>query len=306
MAFIEQELLREKLWHKYIIPYLFSGKLKNNKGTLKVKETYSILTRFMFNSIITKIDGDDPVFIFSGSPYALEQLQGDFSYFKIISISAESFYSDLQKLLSICFTDFQSSKVPQDSDCKVQEGKIYYKNRQFNDVNNLSTINPNKAVALNIRYNYLKLETHGLANNYKKMGFETNSASEAFSNPYNRYFQNYYSAFPDLEGAFGSKGSFFDAKYFVDETIMCNPIFDCTMIKFMIEKILNILQGKSKHKFILTLPGWKDFTVITNLQNNKFCKKYDFIQKKDTEFIDSMTGTLIKPCDIYQVELSNM
>lgn len=317
---IETELLREKLWNQYIIPIKYSL-LKMYPKILGIKEVDSMFVRIVFNKIITRTTNDDPVFITSISKIALTQLQEDFQYFKLNSL-AQDIYNQVDKAFNICANiisnDIKQTKVLEDEKFSIESGIIKYKNKEYQEISGLVNIYPDKInyiIALIIRYNYLKLETHGLANNYAKMGYsKSDNVIEAFANPFNKYFDNFCSAFPDLESVFGSMGSFFDQKELINKnsnndrlTIVCNPIFDVGMIKEMLNRIFILLSNNKniKYKFVLTLPGWKDFKEIMDLQDVVYTNSFKIIKKKDTEFIDYRNNKIIKPCDILYIEMEN-
>jgi hypothetical protein len=117
---------------------------------------------------------------------------------------------------------------------------------------------------------------------------------EGFGSAFNHYFNMYYSAFPDLEACFGSKGSFFNATIPAGYLTVCNPPFDASVMKCMIAKVLDMLQTASEHgqnrSFLLTLPDWRDMSELTSLKTNKFCIEYKQIPQAHALFIESNTG----------------
>jgi hypothetical protein len=57
-------------------------------------------------------------------------------------------------------------------------------------------------------------------------------SSECFASPLNATFASYFSAFPDVDGAFGSRGTFFDT-LFVAGSYEANPPFDHAVVRRM-------------------------------------------------------------------------
>ena len=241
-----------------------------------------------------------------------QQLIEDFRFFDIHHYKP----IDLLTLLNHEFEKYYNINLPDiqlDLKPTYNNGIITYKDIYFKDIGNLANIYPDKLdyiVALHIRYNYLQLNTHGLANDYKNLGYSPkDNVSEGFSSVFNKYFDIFYTAFPDLETSLGSKGSFFSTNRFDTEVILCNPIFDVIFIKAMLSHIFKILDYNSENKisqtFILTIPGWKDFKEIMELKKNKYTKRFTVIPKKKTNFIDHYNEKRIKPCDIFEIELKS-
>jgi hypothetical protein len=188
---IESELLRQNLWNKYILNFVIDQQLESNSKKLTKKEIISILTRFIFNKITYRSSNDDPVFIISESNESLEQIILDFEYFKITNTTYLNFYNQLLSRFKICFNEFQNTSIENDEKIEVKNNELIYKNIVYKDVSNLGKISDKHAFALNLRYDYLNLKTHGLANNYFKMGFRKNEkVIEAFASSFNKYFDN--------------------------------------------------------------------------------------------------------------------
>lgn len=303
--------MRKALYEK-IRDIVVSIRLADSSGhRLNFKENNNLVLRFLFNKIATRNSNDDPVFITTESVIAKRQLLDDFSYHKIANYKAGDFYELLQEHFSAASKQLEKSEPENDSEIKVEKGMIFYKDIKFPDIGNLAAKNPenaSNALALNIRYTYLRLLTHGLANDYASMGYyPEDDVREGFANAFNHYFVRWHSAFPDLESVYGSLGSFFEASEFTEKTILCNPPFDLSVMLRTIEVAKAHLerakkQGKSQ-KFVLTFPAWKDVPEFNDLKDHPMQVEYRIIPKNETRFIDYMNGKIIKPCDILEVTL---
>jgi hypothetical protein len=300
---IETELVRAKLWselrEKIISLKLFGMRL------LTYKENSNLILRYLFNKIITKKISDDPVFIISKSLLAENQLILDLKYFKINN-NPINIINIIEQHLTNSFNTLKTISIKEDQKVEEKNGIIYYGIHEYpNNLKCDSYLLP-YAFALHLRYNYINLSTHGLANNYFKQGFNpSDNIIEGFASSFNHYFNRYHSAFPDLEKVFGSSGSFFDCDKFQADIVVCNPPFDISVMNSMINKIKNILERQSNIKFILTFPYWTDYQEMIDLQNYKHTKSFKIIKKKETEFIDYISKKIIQPCDIVEVIVSN-
>jgi len=150
-----------------------------------------------------------------------------------------------------------------------------------------------------VRYSYLNLGNIALANDYSS--YDKNE-TEGFSNIFNKYFNNFYSAFPDVEK--GSLGSFFDAKEYPGKVIHINPPFDETIIEKSIKAAIATV--KPTQTLIFTVPVWKDMKCYELFKD--FDKK--IIPKNRTNFLYYSTLGLgvthknIQPCDIYEFKMT--
>jgi len=309
---IETELIRKQYWNK-LRTQILDLKLEDEHGRfLNFKENSNLMLRYCFNKIITRKAHDDPVMITSESSIAKKQVIDDFTYHKIINYSPYDFSDILEK-------GFIEGKIAVDECKEVDHGVIYssvngvaklrYRGSVYDDIANLASSNRKyvkEAIALQIRYTYLRLDTHGLANDYKNMGFKPTDAIEAFASAFNHYFDKYYSAFPDLESCFGSLGSFFEADIECKNTIMINPPFDLQIMFEMIKRIISFLELNKSMTFNLTLPAWIDVKEFMALEASKYTTKFIIIPKDQTRFINHMKNEqIIQPCSIIQITMSN-
>ena len=300
-SLIERELLREQ---KYKAMYEWLVK-KAPRGT-KHKNLSHMLLRYLFN--LSAKPTDDPVFITTPSVAGDRQFKYDVEYFKIGDAKQAAFLTEgLTAAFKKAASEVKLAKLPTDKEVvrKVEGDKawLYYGTRKFRDTRDLGLQDAQTAFALHIRYSYLDLSNHGLARVYDA---DKDSATEGFANPFNRYFNNYCSFFPDLEVRFGSKGSFFDQQSFSTPVVQINPPFDVTVMSRAFEHVYKLLAAGATNVFTLTIPDWDDFPELAKLENSKWTHgRIVAYEKGELEFIDHMTGQKFSPCGIVEITLSN-
>jgi hypothetical protein len=328
---IERELIRQQLYNEilqnlksYLLPYIKYQK-KDKWGD---KEFNHLLLRYLFNKIITRIDTDDPIFIYNSSKIVEKQLITD-SKFSGLNYDPTQLMELLDNQFKSAYDKLQNSNIPEDDIPSLVNNKIIYKNIEYDDIAKLGENNPeylSYALALNIRYKYIHLESHGLARQYKSMGFTPDDACEGFASAFNHYFNTYCSAFPDLEKPFGSIGSFFSQsldtwnKYIV----FVNPPFDEILMDTVFEKVLQFLKEaedtrnasindttdklmKYDHHYILTVPNWPDWKGLYDFKMNKWIYMTGIYLKGALPFINHMdtTDKPIYPSDIAELFCRN-
>lgn len=222
---IETELVRRELYH-HILEQI-SEKLK---FYLQSKEIQHLLLRYIFNKIIQRTPEDDMIFIYKSSNICQLQIERDFK-FKSIPLDQSDFIAFLDGLLldanKKLISKINSNEIPDDSNVLFDtlQNNLIYHNRAYKNISNLANSHNFNChpycVALNIRYTYLHLSTHGLARDYNRMGYKPTDGLEMFASAFNHYFHLYHSAFPDLEKPFGSLGSFFEA---IDQDLLNKSI----------------------------------------------------------------------------------
>jgi hypothetical protein len=325
---IERELLREKLYNNVLQSlktHMTQYKSRNRWGD---KEFNHLLLRYILNKIITKTDNDDPIFIYNTSKYAENQLIMDKNY-SGLNFDPSKLMAFLDNLLKLAYDTLTTTNIPNDDIPTLNNNKIVYKGIEYDDISDLGKNNPNYlsyALALNIRYKYIHLESHGLAREYELMGFGKDDACEAFASAFNHYFNTYCSAFPDLERPFGSLGSFFNQnldtwnKYIV----FVNPPFDLNLMDVVFEKITHFLQEAENrrlqsnkdttnvfmefdHHYILTVPNWPDWEGLYNFKMNKWMYMAGIYLKGALPFINHMDNSSkqIFPSDIAELFCRN-
>ena len=309
---IETELVRKHSWES-IRSRVLSLRLEDENGRLlNLKENSNLMLRYLFNKIITRTSEDDPVMITSESSIAKQQVVEDFDYHRVINCEPDKFSTLLEtgliegKKAVDCIQAYDQSIIYEAGN--GSSAKLRYKKVIYEDIGGLATANREycaEAIALQIRYTYLRLMTHGLANDYAGLGYKPNDAVEAFASAFNHYFTRYYSAFPDLETCFGSLGSFFAAEL-RSELMMINPPFDLSIMKEMIRRVTEALDNEGEKTFHLTFPAWLDVKEFMSLETHKYTVKFTIIPKDKTRFIDHMRGgKVIKPCNILEVIMTN-
>lgn len=304
---VERELLRKRLYNIYILQWM-TEKLP----TLRYKEVCHLLLRYIFNKNITKTSDDDPVFITTKSTIAETQLQKDFKYNKL-DIDCKQVVKELEERILKCSDTIKECDISRDKKVYVADGKISYKKRCYTDISNLAKKYPsysNYALALNIRYTYLHLLNHGLARKFKEMDYSPSEATEGFASAFNHYFDNFCSAFPDLETPFGSQGSFFDNSTWKTREVFVNPPFDDSLMSCAMERVYKYLETnkeeKTNRKFIFTLPNWKDYPELDRLKTSKWTTNVVIYKKGELPFIDYMKGErTVYPCDIAEITLKS-
>ena len=298
---VEQEFIRKKLYEDIL--YWISLQLPS----LRFKEIAHLLLRYIFNKNITKVQDDDPVFITSNSDIAISQIKKDFK-FSNIDIDTNKFITTLENKIKYSSDFIKSHKKIQDKKIHLYNGKIIYNTKNYTDISNLAKNYPkyiNYALALNIRYKYMKLWNHGLARTFENMGYSLSDATEGFASAFNHYFDNFCSAFYDLEKPFGSKGSFFNITKWDTKIVYVNPPFDEELMTKAMITIYNYLKINNDDKiFIFTLPNWNDYPELENLKKSKWTTNVTIHKKGELPFINYMDNNkIVYPCDIAEITL---
>jgi hypothetical protein len=274
---IETEIYRKNLYNS-ILDKVF---LKLNKH-LDTKEIQHFLLRYIFNKIIERTQENDPVFIPQYSEICYLQVEKDLEFKNIIidNMNTREFVDYIDDLLKEA--EIELNKAVNDNIIENDKTIIYnketnffiYNGKNYKNISNLANTNNTHlhsyCIALNIRYSYLHLSTHGLAREYYKMGYSRTDGFEIFASSFNHYFDLYHSAFPDLEKSFGSLGSFFES-------------VDNVLLKYAIQ---NVLESIRNNKYIenenIKKENGEDITYFfmsdiygtlanSNKKNNKKC-----------------------------------
>ena len=88
---------------------------------------------------------------------------------------------------------------------------------------------------------------------------------ECFASPFNCYFSQYCSAFPDIDCYFGSRGSFFDFKP-KSGSFQANPPFSEEVMLAMANHMISLLDGKFG---LATLVSLSPVDLLENLNGSK-------------------------------------
>lgn len=98
---------------------------------------------------------------------------------------------------------------------------------------------------------------------------------ECFASPFNCYFKQYCSAFPDTDGYFGSRGPFLDF-YPTSGSFEANPPFSEELMEAMVDHMESLLcETIEPLSFIVFIPDWRDppTEALIRLENSKFKRK---------------------------------
>lgn len=300
---IETELIRKKIYEKEFIEWAIKQIPEMN-----YKEICHLLLRYLFNKIITRRDCEDPIFIETKSPLAEEQLKKDFLY-RNIKRDPQIFIDKLERKFCYGAKTIIGVDVIHDHQVSLSGSKIIYRTWKYEDISSLAKKYPSNikyALALNIRYNYLKLENHGLSRVYKEIA-RPEDGIEAFASAFNHYFDTFCSAFPDLEKPFGSMGSFFNKKDWSLSKIYMNPPFDESLMSCAMDHVIKYCENSRTYvEFLCTFPQWDNFPSIKKFKMSKWVKNVKVYKKGEIPFVDYMNEErIIHPCGIIEVNIGN-
>jgi hypothetical protein len=299
-SIIEPELVRRHLHEQFLVKV--NRLFYKSYSHLSHSYANQIVLRYILNKNITKTSDDDPVFITSKSKIAEKQIIEDFKYSNI-DMNPQIFIDMLEKYLKESSDTIANIKFSNDHKVIIKNNYLYYDNeRKLYDISHLSLVSPHHAYALNLRYTYLHLEAHGLARPFEEDGYKRDQCAEAFASSFNHYFDEYCSAFPDLETVFGSRGSFFDVNEWYHDIVFVNPPFDVNLMSTVIYKVMHDSE-RMKNKFIFTIPNWSDMEAIKDLIKFKNTTNVKLFKKQELCFINHMTGNRVYPCDILEITL---
>jgi hypothetical protein len=115
---------------------------------------------------------------------------------------------------------------------------------------------------------------------------------ECFASPFNCRYHNYCSAFPDLEGRFGSLGSFFDDQAFfpIAGSFEANPPFVPEIMWAMNDKLERILSDPKAQalSFLVVVPVWgvTGIGYVEQLEASQFAVAKARVPAADHSFCD--------------------
>jgi hypothetical protein len=320
---VETELVRERLYKQLIISiksWLFHHQAH---ASWSDKEISHLLLRYIFIKKATRSRPvPDPVFVIGTCLTARHQIYRDFEFKQMNGATQLAELIDHQLVLAaldMCTTDIgMDEPVRLSLDTHRQ---LIYRDRVQKDFSRLAqrygSDYYNAAFALGLRYSYMRLTGHGLAREYENETQLSPSyplVCECFASAFNHYFDRYYSAFPDLEAFFGSRGCFFKANWQQEPSGMtyyvCPPFDEC-LTQLCVDRVFYVLRHQlvSRALFIFTLPGsWTDFKALDQLKNSPWTKKITDYPQGQLPFIDYMAKKgcqIIYPTDICEVLLTN-
>jgi hypothetical protein len=283
-----------------------------------------ILLRYIFNKKATTRDRrSDPVFVTGTSKLARDQLRRDL---KTTNLGSSKELADLiDDELARAARSLRFEKVIRDEPVTLSsltDHKLIYRDHSQDDFAGLAqrygTKYYNAAYALGLRYSYVRLTGHGLARAYKedtKRSADDPLACEGFASAFNHYFDRYYSAFPDLEAFFGSRGCFFTIKWEEepsDMTYYLCPPFDESLMQLCVDHVFNALQKRlvSRPIFVFSIPGsWTNFSALEQLKASSWVRDLIDYPKGKLPFIDYMAARerdrIIYPTDICVITLTS-
>ena len=91
---------------------------------------------------------------------------------------------------------------------------------------------------------------------------------ECFSSPLNSHFARFCSAFPDVDAAFGSCGSFFD-QAFEEGSYEVNPVFVPEVLDAAVQHVLALLRASARPlSFTLIVPAWPETRAFATLHGD--------------------------------------
>mmetsp|Transcript_96541 Transcript_96541/g.191347 ORF Transcript_96541/g.191347 Transcript_96541/m.191347 type:complete len:537 (+) Transcript_96541:78-1688(+) len=96
---------------------------------------------------------------------------------------------------------------------------------------------------------------------------------ELFASPLNCYFPRFFSAFPDTDAAFGSLGSFFDARALPDGSYEVGPPYTEEVLELTARRLLELLLGAGVDNalsFTLFVPDWEGAAALNLLASPAF------------------------------------
>lgn len=104
--------------------------------------------------------------------------------------------------------------------------------------------------------------------------YKGETLTEGFASPFNNYLSSFFSAFPDIDHVYGSKGSLF-ASYKTITTsggvYEFNPPFSEVLIGELNKFFIRCLEkGEVPLTFIVILPWWQDSEPINNILRNDY------------------------------------
>lgn len=117
-------------------------------------------------------------------------------------------------------------------------------------------------------------------------------ACECFASPLNGFLPSYGSGFADVDGPFGSRGSFFGFKNLLAGSFAANPPFVHPIMDAMAQHILSMLQaaadaqGDHALSFTVIIPGWAESECYQKLKASPFMRRHVLIAAADHGYCD--------------------
>lgn len=208
-------------------------------------------------------------------------------------------------------SDFLKEDIPNDNYVKIENNTItmiFHSDPKYLDP---EKYNINVVFATYFRYKYMFSDNQTLSYNYE-IKDELNGI-ECFSTPFNKKYNYFCSAFPDLEKHLGSEGEFFSlikkaisGKYtFPIKFLKINPVFIELVDLRMSEMLIQLLDGKVKYEIEIILPDWNNFRAKDILLRSKYLVNSTIYNKGKLHFKNYFSGLVIAPADIIIINLKN-
>ncbi|PVD21090.1 hypothetical protein C0Q70_19256 [Pomacea canaliculata] len=109
---------------------------------------------------------------------------------------------------------------------------------------------------------------------------------ECFASPFNCYFRQYCSAFPDTDGYFGSRGPILDF-HPTSGSFEANPPFCEELMEAMVDHFESLLtETQDPLSFIVFIPEWRDppTEALIRLESSPFKRGYCVLPAQDHEY----------------------
>ncbi|CAJ1429655.1 unnamed protein product, partial [Effrenium voratum] len=103
---------------------------------------------------------------------------------------------------------------------------------------------------------------------------EMGVSCELFASPLNCFFAQYFSAFPDVDAPFGSRGSFFDVEELPDGAYEVGPPYTEEVMELMAQKLLKHLKRQQTLSFVVFVPDWGDDCTALGLMSGEDFKPF--------------------------------
>jgi len=111
---------------------------------------------------------------------------------------------------------------------------------------------------------------------------------ECFASPLNCFWRRHCSAFPDIDCAFGSLGSFFSF-WPKEGSFQANPPFEACVIKRMAEHIHELLErATGPMSFCVFIPAWESTEGWQELRRSAFLAAHMDVPQKDHGFCEGL------------------
>jgi phosphorylated CTD-interacting factor 1 len=108
---------------------------------------------------------------------------------------------------------------------------------------------------------------------FKKLAELFGVSFECFASPLNCFYPDYCSAFPDVDCAFGSRGSFFNF-HPTQGSFHANPPFISDIMDAMVTHILTLIQQADKAgkpmSFVVVIPVWLEDRAYQRMVNSRY------------------------------------